>query len=73
MPEYPLHALRDLLRIPSDTRGVVVKISDGYAHVATARGLRIVATATTLTVNQTVTIRDGAAYPAAVATASYAL
>lgn len=73
MSEYPLHALRDLLRVPESTRGVVVRVTDGRVHVATARGLRIVATAQTLAVGQTVMIRDGAAYPAAVAGRVYAL
>lgn len=73
MAEYPLHALRSLLSGSQITRGVVVRVTGERVQVATARGLQVVLSGGAISAGQTVTIRYGIAYPAAVASESYAL
>ncbi len=64
----PLSELRSLLQVPVATVGVVVVSNAITASVATARGLIIARTpGRALAAGERVTLRDGVAYPAAVA------
>lgn len=72
MSHYPLATLRALIAPSAVRRGVVVSIKGSAVQVATASGLAT-AQASGLVVGQSVTVRDGVAYPAAQAGERYAL
>jgi hypothetical protein len=70
---YPLQELRRLLAPETVTRGTVVRLSGQSAAIATAKGLVTARAGGSLSVGATVTLSEGTAYPAARATAVYAL
>ena len=74
MSAYPLHELRELLRVPVPTLGVVVASTAVAASVATAAGVQVARTpGRALAAGERVTLRDGVAYPAAVADRTFVL
>jgi hypothetical protein len=71
---YPLHELRALLGGAQALSGVVVASLSGMVDVATATGLQQArAPGRPLTVGERVTVRNGTAYPRAVADRRYVL
>lgn len=71
---YPLHELRAILSPSVPVAGVVVRVAPALVDIATPTGLRQVRPGgRALTLGERVTVRDGAAYPAASAGARYAL
>lgn len=73
MSNYPLHTLRALLRTSSARRGVVVRVAGTAVQIATASGLVRAQASGTLSVGQSVNVRDGVADPAATAGQRYAV
>lgn len=70
---YPLAALQQLLAPDTKTTGVVFRVTDGTADIATARGLARCSSPTSLRVGQRVTVENGRATPAAVAAVRYSI
>ena len=66
MDRYPLHALRALLATDQPTRGAITAISGQRLTIATPRGaITAISASERLRIGQTVTIRQGVAYPSA--------
>jgi hypothetical protein len=71
---FPLHELRALLAPAAPLAGVVVGVQSTLIEVATPTGLRKARQGgRALLVGERVTVRDGAAYPAASAGGRYVL
>jgi hypothetical protein len=69
---YPLHELRALLRQDTPTVGVVVAVDGARLQIATTEGLRpALASGRIPAVGDAVSLRDGVAYPRAVASRRY--
>ncbi len=71
---FPLHELRALLAPAEPVAGVVVGVQSAFVEVATPVGLRKARQGgRPLAVGERVTVRDGAAFPAATAAKRYVL